>query len=139
VTVVPPVTGPEEGKMEVTVGAADADAVEWVNALPTESTAAQKLTLGHDTEERLLLPSMFAGDDHVPWALAAAASTNTKARLSRATLASTCARLRIEPDIVLVSSHRGVGNSSGGGGETRSMSGRYQNVFGGLTRKCATR
>jgi hypothetical protein len=50
VTVVPPVVGPEVGVLEVTLGlGVDATGLKLV-VLPLESTVAQKLALGHDTE-----------------------------------------------------------------------------------------
>jgi hypothetical protein len=59
VTVVPPVVGPELGEMELTIGGEELK----VSALPSSSTATQKLALGHDTKSPAS-PSTSAGDDH---------------------------------------------------------------------------
>jgi hypothetical protein len=66
----------------------------YLNALPSTSTAAQKLALGHDTDSRSPLASMCEGADHVGPPLAAVTCTDTSTRLSRATLASTRTNVR---------------------------------------------
>ena len=75
VTWVPPIVVPENGDIEVMVGAVEST---QLSALPETSTAMQKVVDGHDTEVRPLVPSMLLGLDQVlPSQLSALPETST--------------------------------------------------------------